>query len=87
MNLILWIEFTDGTETKQQTYADLRGIPIPTIGDYICPGKGQYKILTRTFNYAEAGLTVYFLCEAVPEKTHPPMKISQEALERASRKG
>ncbi len=66
MNLLLYFEFTDGTETKQQTYDDLRGIPIPTTNDCICPGKGKYKILSRTFGYHSSGLTVYFLCELVP---------------------
>ena len=66
MNLLLYFEFTDGTETKQQTYGDLRGIPIPTTDDCICPGKGTYKILKRTFAYGDSGLTVYFECQAVP---------------------
>jgi len=67
MNLILYFEFTDGTEAMQQTWDDLRGIPVPLIGDWICPGKGDYRILNRTFSYDESGVTVYFLCELVPE--------------------
>jgi hypothetical protein len=61
-----YFEFTDGTETKQQTYGDLRGIPIPTTDGCICPGKGKYKILSRTFAYSSSGLDVYFDCAPVP---------------------
>jgi hypothetical protein len=66
MNLLLYFEFTDETETMQATFADLRGIPIPTIGDCVCPGKGDYRILNRTFSYDSSGLTIYFDCEPVP---------------------
>lgn len=34
--------------------------------DCICPGKGQYKILSRTFAYGDSGLDLYFNCELVP---------------------
>jgi hypothetical protein len=66
MNLLLYFEFTDATETFQATFADLRGVPIPTIGDCVCPGKGQYEILSRTFAYADSGLTIYFNCKPTP---------------------
>ncbi|NYF79094.1 hypothetical protein HDF17_001381 [Granulicella arctica] len=63
MNLLFYFEFSSGAETKQQSYDDLRGIPIPNVGDSICPGQGQCKILSRTFSYHSQGLTIYFLCE------------------------
>jgi hypothetical protein len=65
MNLNLCFEFTDGTETFQATFEDMTGIPIPTIEDCICPGEGQYKILSRTFNYSDSGLEIIFNCEPV----------------------
>ena len=46
----------------QTSFADMRGIPIPMIGDCICPGKGKFKVLSRTFSY-DSGLTVYYACE------------------------
>jgi hypothetical protein len=36
------------------------------IGDSMTPGKGKFKVLSRTFNY-DRGLTMYHLCE--PEKS------------------
>lgn len=63
MNLLLYFEFDSGVETRQQSYADLRGIPIPGIGDCICPGQGNFEIKRRTFNYHDRGLTIYFWCE------------------------
>jgi len=66
MNLLLYFEFTDGRESYQATFADLHGIPIPSVGDCICPGKEQYKILSRTFAYSDSGLDIYFNCELVP---------------------
>jgi len=62
-NLILYFEFEDGTETLQWTFEDARGIPIPTIGDCINPGKGEYKILSRTFSFDDPNFTIYFNCE------------------------
>ncbi len=68
MNLILYFEFTDGTEDMRQTWDDLRGIPIPAVGDCIAPGQGDYRILNRTFSYDASGVTIYFLCELVPNQ-------------------
>lgn len=62
MNLLLYIEFDDGTETVQWTFDDMRGVPIPLIGDCICPGRGEYRIKNRTISYTGKVMTVYINC-------------------------
>lgn len=64
LRLLLVFEFKGGEPTSQAGFGDMRGIPIPMIGDSVCPGKGKFKVVSRTFNY-DSGLTVYYYC--VPE--------------------
>jgi hypothetical protein len=59
----MYFELSPSSETVQQAFDDMRGIPIPNIGDSVCPGKGQFKIVNRTFAYSPSGLTIYYLCE------------------------
>ena len=61
-NLLFYIEFKDGAETQQVSFADHKGVTIPNVGDYFAYHR-QRKILSRTFDYDDGGLTVYFLCE------------------------
>jgi hypothetical protein len=44
----------------------MRGIPIPMIGDSVCPGKGKFKVVSRTISY-DNGITMYYLYE--PDKS------------------
>jgi hypothetical protein len=44
----------------------MRGIPIPMIGDFVCPGKGKFKVVSRTISY-DNGITMYYLYE--PDKS------------------
>jgi len=67
MNLLLYFEFDSGVETRQQSYDDLRGIPIPQIGDCVCPGQGDFKVINHTFAYQSEGLTIYYVCEKQPD--------------------
>lgn len=60
-NLLFYIEFQDGAETKQVSFADHKGVTIPNAGDYFAFHR-QRKIIQRTFAYSDTGLTVYFLC-------------------------
>jgi hypothetical protein len=65
LRLLLVFEFMGGEPTFQASFTDMRGIHVPMIGDSVCPGKGKFKVVSRTFSY-ESGLTMYYLCE--PEK-------------------
>jgi hypothetical protein len=65
LRLLLVFEFMGGEPMFQAGFNDMRGIPIPMIGDSVCPGKGKFKVVSRTFSY-DSGLTMYYLC--VPEK-------------------
>jgi len=66
LKLLLVFEFLGGEPTDQVSFEDMRGIPIPLIGDSVCPGKGKFKVISRTFSY-DKGLTMYYLCE--PDKS------------------
>lgn len=61
-NLLFYIEFKDGAETKQVSFTDHKGVTIPNVGDYFAYHR-QRKILSRTFDYNDSGLIIYFLCE------------------------
>ncbi len=61
LRLLLVFEFTTDEPIFQASFEDMRGIPIPMIGDSMTPGKGEFKVVSRTFNY-DKGLTVYYAC-------------------------
>lgn len=65
LRLLMVFEFMGGQPMFQVGFDDMRGIPMPLIGDSVCPGKGSFKVRSRTFSYNK-GLTMYYLCE--PEK-------------------
>jgi hypothetical protein len=67
LGLLLVFEFKGGEPTFQASFKDMRGIHIPMIGDSVCPGKGSFKVVSRTFSYDDSGLTMYYLCE--PDKS------------------
>ena len=67
MNLQLVFEFDSGVATQLQSFEDLKGIPIPDIGDCVCPGQGHFRVKLRTFRYSPKELTVFYQCEQEPD--------------------
>ncbi|HEY6769866.1 MAG TPA: hypothetical protein VI386_34440 [Candidatus Sulfotelmatobacter sp.] len=65
LRLLMVFEFMGGEPVFQVSFNDMRDIPMPMIGDSVCPGKGKFKVVSRTFSY-DSGLTMYHLC--APEK-------------------
>jgi hypothetical protein len=61
--LLLVFEFYGGEPTHQVSFSDMRGVPIPAIGDSVTPGKGTFRVVKRVFSYDGQGLTIYYACE------------------------